>query len=224
MCAVSSPSGRSRTSFLASRTAIGPPARMSRTTDSARSPASSDNLGDEADPERVLRAEALARDEVAPRRGADLRQDERRDDRGDDPEPHLREAEHRVRPRDRDVGARDEPGAAAEREARGRSTRPARGTSRSPRASGRGASRPRRSRRRRARSRLAATRRRRRRRTQAPRPSRSTARASPTSANASASSAISAASKALRRSGRASVTRRTCPSRSTLSALTLAAA
>src|SRR5919202_1837186 len=43
----------------------------------------------------------------------------------------------------------------------------------------------------------------------------SAARASPTSAKASVSSAISAASNAFRRSGRASVTRRTGPSRST---------
>src|SRR5919108_3392247 len=52
-----------------------------------------------------------------------------------------------------------------------------------------------------------------------PSPERTTARASPTSANASVSSAISAASNALRRSGRASVMRRTGPSRSTRSAL-----
>src|SRR5262245_32365364 len=47
-----------------------------------------------------------------------------------------------------------------------------------------------------------------------------TTRASPTPPKASASSAISAASNALRRSGRASVTRRTSLSRSTRSALT----
>src|SRR5215213_3050202 len=52
-----------------------------------------------------------------------------------------------------------------------------------------------------------------------PSPARTTARASPTSENASVSSAISAASKALRRSGRASVTRRIGPSRSMRSAL-----
>src|SRR5947207_7393162 len=49
----------------------------------------------------------------------------------------------------------------------------------------------------------------------APSPASTTARARPTSTNASASSAISAASNALRRSGRASVTRSTGPSRST---------
>ena len=47
-----------------------------------------------------------------------------------------------------------------------------------------------------------------------PSPASTTARARPTSTNASASSAISAASNALRRSGRASVIRRTSPSRS----------
>jgi hypothetical protein len=45
-----------------------------------------------------------------------------------------------------------------------------------------------------------------------PSPLRTTARASPTSANASVSSAISAASNAFRRSGRASVIRSTGPS------------
>src|SRR5436305_5526406 len=47
-----------------------------------------------------------------------------------------------------------------------------------------------------------------------PSPARTTARARPTATNASASSAISPASNALRRSGRASVIRRTSPSRS----------
>src|SRR5919112_1680508 len=50
-----------------------------------------------------------------------------------------------------------------------------------------------------------------------PSPARTTARASPTSVNASVRSAISCASKALRRSARASVMRRTSPSRSTRS-------
>src|SRR3954465_3952461 len=50
-----------------------------------------------------------------------------------------------------------------------------------------------------------------------PSPPRTTARASPTSEKAAVKSAISCASKALRRSGRASVTRRTSPSRSTRS-------
>src|SRR3954465_12677395 len=50
-----------------------------------------------------------------------------------------------------------------------------------------------------------------------PSPASTTARASPTSENAAVKSAISCASKALRRSGRASVTRRTSPSRSTRS-------
>src|SRR5436190_17663125 len=50
-----------------------------------------------------------------------------------------------------------------------------------------------------------------------PSPASTTARTSPTSAKASVRSAISCASKALRRSGRASVTRSTSPSRSTRS-------
>ena len=53
-----------------------------------------------------------------------------------------------------------------------------------------------------------------------PSPASTTARASPTSAKASVSSPISAASKAFRRSGLASVTRSTGPSRSIRSPLT----
>ena len=118
--------------------------------------------------------------------------------------------EHRVGRRDRDVGARDEAGAAAERVAVHAHD----------------------DRRRAAVDRLehhpveaqrvldvllvaevdrarASTRRRRRRRSSGPRPRARRARASPTSAKRLGSSAISSASKALRRSGRASVTRRT---------------
>ena len=75
-------------------------------------------LGDlrhEPDPERNLRVEALAGEEVAASGLADLRKHERRDDRGDDPQPNLGEAEDRVGPRDGDVRARDEARAAAER-------------------------------------------------------------------------------------------------------------
>src|SRR5919107_1172133 len=50
-----------------------------------------------------------------------------------------------------------------------------------------------------------------------PSPARTTTPASPTSENAAVRSAISCASNALRRSGRASVMRRTSPSRSTRS-------
>ena len=74
------------------------------------------HLRDEPDAQRDVRAEALAGHEVASRSAADLREDERRDHRRDDPEPHLGEAEDGVGPSDGDVGARDEPGAAAERE------------------------------------------------------------------------------------------------------------
>ena len=75
-------------------------------------------LGDlvhEPDPECDVGAEALPREEVAPGRGAELREDEGGDHRRDDPEVDLREAEHGLRMSDRDVRARDEPRAAAER-------------------------------------------------------------------------------------------------------------
>jgi dihydrodipicolinate synthase/N-acetylneuraminate lyase len=68
------------------------------------------------DAERDVGSETLARQEPAPGRpGPDLREDERRDDGGNDPQPNLREPEHRLLGRDRDVGARDEAAAAAER-------------------------------------------------------------------------------------------------------------
>ena len=70
---------------------------------------------DEADPQGRRRVEPLAGEEVPARRGADLRQDERRDHRRDDAELDLREAEDRVLGRERDVRARDETRAAAER-------------------------------------------------------------------------------------------------------------
>ena len=54
--------------------------------------------------------EALAREEVAPRRArADLRERERRDHRRDDPELHLGEREDGVARRDRDVGRATSP-------------------------------------------------------------------------------------------------------------------
>ena len=69
---------------------------------------------DEPDAQRHVGAEALSGEEVPARGGSDLREHERRDDRGDDPEPHLREAELGVLRRDRDVGTCDEPGPASE--------------------------------------------------------------------------------------------------------------
>ena len=70
----------------------------------------------EADAQRDLGAEALARHEVASRGpGADLRERERRDDRRHDAELHLAERELRARLRDDDVAAGDEAAAAAER-------------------------------------------------------------------------------------------------------------
>ena len=118
MRASSAPSvGRSRTSRFAARVASGPD--FEDLADDAldgrveRRPSTS---CDEPDPQRRLRVEALAGEEEATRRaGADLREHERRDDRGDDPEPHLGEAERRVGRGDDDVRARDEAGAAAER-------------------------------------------------------------------------------------------------------------
>src|SRR5207248_10835759 len=74
------------------------------------------DLVHEADAQRRLGVEALAGDEIAARRaGTDLRERERRDHRGDDPELHLRERERRVTGRDCDVGRCDEARAAAER-------------------------------------------------------------------------------------------------------------
>ncbi len=73
------------------------------------------HLADEPDPQSHLGVEPLARQEVPSCGGSDFRKDERRDHGGDDPEPDLGEAEHRIRPRDGDIRARDEPGAATER-------------------------------------------------------------------------------------------------------------
>jgi hypothetical protein len=73
------------------------------------------DLADEPDAQCHLGAEALASEEVAPRVGADPREDEGGDDRGHDSEPDLREAEDRLRIRDDDVRAGDEPAATAER-------------------------------------------------------------------------------------------------------------
>ena len=71
---------------------------------------------DEPDAKRHVRAEALAGEEPAPCCArADSREDEGRDDGGDDPELDLGEAEDRVVARERDVGAGDQAGAAAER-------------------------------------------------------------------------------------------------------------
>ena len=70
----------------------------------------------EADAERGLGVEPLAGEEVPPRgTRADARQHERRDDRGNDPQPHLGVPEDGVRRRNGDVAAGDEPRAAAER-------------------------------------------------------------------------------------------------------------
>jgi len=73
------------------------------------------DLVHEPDPTRRIGAETLAGREVATGGRADASEDEGRDDRGNDSEPYLREAEDRIRRRDRDVGARDEPAPAAER-------------------------------------------------------------------------------------------------------------
>jgi dihydrodipicolinate synthase/N-acetylneuraminate lyase len=70
----------------------------------------------EPDAERGVGSKPFARQEPAPRRaGPDLREDERRDDGRNDPQPHLREPEHGVFRCDGNVGARDEPAPAAER-------------------------------------------------------------------------------------------------------------
>ena len=71
---------------------------------------------DEPDPKRGLGIEALTgQEEPSRRRGADSRQDERRDHGRDDPELDLGEAEDRIGRGHRHVGAADEARAAAER-------------------------------------------------------------------------------------------------------------
>jgi hypothetical protein len=73
------------------------------------------DLADEADAERDIGPEALARQHVAACGArADLREHERRNDRGDDPELDLREAELRALVRDGHVCAGREPAPAAE--------------------------------------------------------------------------------------------------------------
>ena len=73
------------------------------------------HLVDEADAESRLGVEALAGEEEASRTRADPGKHERGDDRGNDPEPHLGETERRVRRGDREIRARGEAGASAER-------------------------------------------------------------------------------------------------------------
>ena len=117
--ASSSPSdGRSRASRFAARVASGPDCRISPTTRStaaSRSSATSWTRPIRSAVSASKRSPVRKKRRAAP--VADLREHERRDDRGDDPEPHLGEAERRVGRRDDDVRAGDEPGAAAEREA-----------------------------------------------------------------------------------------------------------
>ena len=164
---------------------------------------------------RRRRVNRSPRDEPAAR-GArpDLRERERRDHRRHDPELHLAEREHA--PTGRRRRCRSTRRARTRRRARvpARARRPARGSRRSRRASRAGAARRRRSPRtvsstdERIHSTSAPA------ENDGPSPDSRTARASPTSANASASSPISAASNALRRSGRAIAMRSTGPSRS----------
>ena len=74
------------------------------------------DLVHEPDPESNVGAEPLAGEEPATSSaGRNLREDERGDDRGDDPEPHLGEAEDGVLRGDRNVRARDEPAPSAQR-------------------------------------------------------------------------------------------------------------
>jgi dihydrodipicolinate synthase/N-acetylneuraminate lyase len=70
----------------------------------------------ESDVERDVGSKTFAGQEPAP--GCprpDLREDERRDDSRNDPQPHLREPEYGVLRRDGDVGTRDESAPSAER-------------------------------------------------------------------------------------------------------------
>ena len=105
-------------SAFAAAIAPGAEARRSaryRLTTSSSSAGGGDRVH-EPDRLRVRRVEPTPRQEQLPRgRPADPRQDERRDHGRDDPEPHLREAEHRVGGRHDDVRHGAETGAAAER-------------------------------------------------------------------------------------------------------------
>ena len=113
--AASSLPGLSRMSCLAARTASGPEVRSSPTTCSTAAVEVGSDLVDEPDAKRGAGVEALSGEEVAARGPvADPRQHERRDDRGDDPELDLGEAERRVLGRERDVDGRGEAAAAAE--------------------------------------------------------------------------------------------------------------
>ena len=135
------------------------------------------DLVHEADPKRLPRVEAVARqEEVARMPRADRAQDVRRDDGRQDPELHLGEREHGPLRRDGDVARRRRGPRLLRSRARGRAPRPASGRRRSRAASGhpprvglvlraRVASRP-----------FASTRRRRRRRTTGPSPWRITTR------------------------------------------------
>ena len=66
--------------------------------------------------ERDVGSKTFAGQEPAPGRpGPDLREDERRDDGRNDPQPHLREPEDGVLRGDGDVGARDQAAPSSER-------------------------------------------------------------------------------------------------------------
>ena len=175
----------------------------------------------EPDPERRFGVEPLAGDEVAARAGADPRDHERRDDGGDDPELDLAEPEHGVVRRDRHVAAGKETAARRRAHGRARARPPAPGSVASIASSS--------ARRRSASSTFSSNERSTEERIQAmsapaqndgPSPASTTARASPDARNASVSSEINAGSSAFRRSGRASVTCTSGPSRSTRTELT----
>ena len=133
---VASPSGLSSTSRFASRAASGPALRSSSTSCSTAASRSSATSCTRPMRNAVVGVEALAGDEVAPRRARpDLRERERRDHRRDDPQLHLGEARTPFpRPRPRCPRTRRGP---RRRRARGRARgrRPARGSRRSSRAS-----------------------------------------------------------------------------------------
>ena len=110
----------SRTNRLHAATASGPDASSERTTSASASSSRllRDDLVHEAQPKRLVGVESSPGGEQrAGRARTDRPQHVGRDRRRDQAEPHLRERERRALGGDRDVGARDEAGAPAERRA-----------------------------------------------------------------------------------------------------------
>ena len=216
--AVSSSASGARASVFATRAASGPAVSSSPTTRSTARVEVVGELVDEPDPQRGRRVEALAGHEVPPRAPSRRSSPSTNGEITPGTIPSFTSLNaNAVR------GLGDRRRRSTRRGPRRRRTRgPARGaTTGAGQPSTASSIAPQRERVRdvlveaRARPTRASTRRRAPAQNDSPSPASTTARASPTSANAAVSSAISAASNAFRRSGRARVTRSTGPSRST---------